>query len=509
MRRFGLIFVLAIVAFKTMIPSAQASESAPVINLEISRSVPAVNYKVDTSTTVPMQGTALIPRADGKAKVTTAPGNTQIEVSLGQMPPPMRFGPSLTYVLWAITPEGRVSNLGELQLDGTKGTVVATTRLNSFALIVTAEPYYAVPYPSEEVVVENVPGSGVKGTVQMVTASQEIFKRGRYAGLQPQTVNPDAKVPMDIYQARAAMAVARMAGAEQYAAQAWEKAQGLLQSAEADSANRKWSIRKQATGFARQAVQAAEDARSIAVKRADEARLEAERKAAADREAEAAATAKASVEAANAQRAAAEKNAEEAALRGAAARQQTELAQQQAAAAAKATAQADAARAAAFAAEQKANAAAAAALNSKEQLRAQLLARFNEVLPTEDSPRGLVVNLGGVNFASGKADLTVDAQVKLARFSGLIAPYPDLKIDVEGYTDNTGAPAFNMKLSQDRASAVRDYLIQQGVKPDSISAKGLGDADPVAPNTTSEGRAQNRRIEIVVSGEVIGTKLGQ
>jgi outer membrane protein OmpA-like peptidoglycan-associated protein len=314
---------------------------------------------------------------------------------------------------------------------------------------------------------------------------------------------------MGVYQARAAMAVAKMAGAEQYAAQAWEKAQGLLRSAETDSASRKGSVRKQATGLARQAVQAAEDARSIAVKRADEARVEAERQAAADREAEAAAAAKASVEAANAQRVAAEKNAEEAAQRADAARQQTELAQQQAAAAAKATAQADAARAAAFAAEQKANAAAAAALSSKEQLRAQLLARFNEVLPTEDSPRGLVVNLGGVNFASGKADLTVEAQVKLARFSGLIAPYPDLKIDVEGYTDNTGAPAFNMKLSQDRASAVRDYLIQQGVKPDSISAKGLGDAGPIAPNTTSEGRARNRRVEIVVSGEVIGTKLGQ
>jgi len=504
MRRVLSSVLLLTAALLSTPQAAEASE--PVIQFDISRTVQAVNYKMNATTDVPMMGTELIPRAEGQARVIAGAGGTSLEVSLKGMAPPTKFGPSLTYVLWALTPEGRTSNLGELQMDDSRAKIQATTRLTAFALIVTAEPYFAVSAPSEVVVIENMPDKYVKGTVQQVTASQELFQRGLYKGLKPQTIDPSGKVPVYLYQARGAQQMARMAEAEQYASAEWAKAQKLLQEAEADLQSKKGSVRKQAGGVARQAVQAFEDARAIAVKLAAQAKAEAEKRAEAERQAaavasaqkaaaEASAAAQAAVEAAEAQRATAE---------AAAAR-----AREQAARAEKERAVSDAERSAALRAEQEARAQAQAALRSKEQLRAQLLAQFNQVLPTQDTPRGLVANLGGVNFATNSADLTAEARERLARFSGLIAPYPGLRIDVEGYTDNTGTPEGNLKLSQARAASVVNYLVQQGVKPESASAKGLGDATPVADNATREGRAQNRRVEIVVSGEVIGTKLGQ
>jgi len=527
MRRIVLTIALTAAGLASALPAAAASE--PVIHLDISRSVQAVNYKMSISTSVPLLGTELIPRAEGKAKIATSPGNTQIAISLKGMVPATKFGASLTYVLWALTPEGRTSNLGELQLSGGNADMKATTRLNSFALIVTAEPYFAVAVPSEMVVVENIPDKDVKGTIQQVTASQELFSRGRYAGLQPQTIDPSGEVPMDLYQARSAIQMARLAEAEKYAPEAWAKVQKLMQTADADMKSPKASLRGQVGGIARQAVQASEDARGIATKLAEQARVEAEMQAEAQRQATDAAKAKAALESANSQRAAAEKATAEAKVARESADAQRAVAekataeaqqqaleaqkhalamQQQAAQAEEAKAAADEARSAAMAAELLAQAQAEAATKSKEQLRAQLLAQFNQVLPTQDTPRGLVVNLGGVNFATNSAELTVDAREKLARFSGLIAPYPGLIIAVEGYTDNTGSSEINLKLSQARANSVRDYLIPQGVKPESISANGLGDAMPVADNATAKGRAQNRRVEIVVSGEVIGTKIG-
>ena len=500
MRRILSTVLLAAAPLVTAGAALAASE--PVIQFDISRSVQAVNYRMNVKTIVPMRGTELIPRAEGEAKVVTSAGGASLEVSLKDLVPPTKFGPSLTYVLWALTPEGRPSNIGELQMDGSKGEIEATTRMTAFALIVTAEPYFAVSFPSELVVIENVPDKYVNGTVQPVTASQELFRRGRYEGLQPQAVDPSGKIPMYIYQARSAQQLAKAAKAEQYAPTEWARAQQLLQTAETDLLSSKSSVRKQASGIARQAVQAFEDSRGIAVRLAAQAKLEAEKQAAAAATAAAKAAADAAVVAADEQRAAAE---------AAAARDREHAAemQLQAAQAEKARAEADAARSAALRAEKEAQAQAQAALKSKEQLRAQLLAQFNQVLPTQDTPRGLVVNLGGVNFATNKADLTSGAREKLARFSGLTAPYPGLMISVEGYTDSTGSPESNLKLSQARAASVVTYLIQQGVKPESVSAKGLGDANPVADNATGEGRAQNRRVEIVVSGEVIGARLGQ
>jgi outer membrane protein OmpA-like peptidoglycan-associated protein len=340
----------------------------------------------------------------------------------------------------------------------------------SFGLIVTAEPYYAVAFPSDIVVFENVARKDTKGKAEPIKAKGELFKRGQYSSLPTITIDPKDKTPMEIYQARNAVAAARAAQADTFGGDAWTKAQGLLDKAENLLVAKKSKEREEAPTYARQAVQAAEDARTIAIQRAEEARLAAEQKAAA----EAAAKAKAEAEAETARRSAAETAAAQAQQAAESSRREAEIAQK-----------------------------------SGAEFRAQLLKNFNAILPTQDTPRGLVVNLGGVNFATGKADLSGEAREKLARFSGLVASYPRLKLEIEGHTDNVGNPESNRKLSQGRADAVRDYLVNQGVKPEAIVTKGLGDTMPIADNSTPDGRTQNRRVEIIVSGEVIGKQIGQ
>jgi outer membrane protein OmpA-like peptidoglycan-associated protein len=144
-----------------------------------------------------------------------------------------------------------------------------------------------------------------------------------------------------------------------------------------------------------------------------------------------------------------------------------------------------------------------------EALRAQLLEQFNRILETRDSPRGLVVNMGDVLFDTGKFDLRPPAREKLARLSGIILGHPGLNLEVEGHTDSVGSDELNQKLSEQRAGAVRSYLIGQGLADGSVSAKGLGKTLPVADNDTAAGRQKNRRVEIIVSGEVIGQKIGK
>lgn len=454
-----------------------ASAQAPVVKIEVARTVEAINYNPGVRTSVDLRGTELMPRATGQAKIATETGATRIEADLKGIEPSTKFGPYLTYILWAITPEGQLTNLGEIVVNKDRGKIATSTRHLSFGLIVTAEPYYAVTFPSEIVVFENVASKDTKGKTEPIQAKGELFKRGQYASLPAITIDPKDKTPIEIYQARNALAVARAAQAETFGGESWTKARSLLDTAEKLLVAEKSKDRKQAPIYARQAVQAAEDARAIAVQRAEEARIASEQKAAEE------ATARAQAEA------------------------EAEAARRSAAEAAAAQAQAEASTAAQDRA--KAVAAAEAARRSSTELRSQLLRQFSEILPTEDTPRGLVVNLGGVNFATGKSDLSSEARERLARFSGLVAGYPGLKLEIEGHTDNVGKAESNQKLSQDRASAVRDYLVNQGVKPEAIAAKGLGDAMPVADNGTADGRAQNRRVEIVVSGEVIGKKIGQ
>ncbi len=498
----------------------QTAPQEPAANV-ISGTVAAIGYTIGAgSTMVSMPGTDAAPQANGVAKVDAKLRGTMVEIKVTGMPQPTALGAEfLTYVLWTVTPDGTTTNLGEIPIDTIgEGKLQAKAQSQTFALIVTAEPYFAVRIPSELVVLANEAGKNTKGTIYP-NNSYKLMKRSQYARMgNPLALKPDLKkVPLAMYEARNAVQIADSRGAAQYAADIFSKAQSSMQSAEnllsLDSG------KTQVISAARQTIQFAEDARALAVEQQEAERIQKEKN-----EAAAAAAAKAKAEAdaqaaTEAQRQAELTAAKEAQMKAEADAQAAEAKAAADAAAAQASQAAQAAQQAAqqAAAEQaalqaKAEAAkeeAARAQAAEAALRALLLQQLNQVLQTTDTPRGLVVNMADVLFQTGKYALSTDAQLKLAKLSGIIQAHPGLNLAVEGYTDTTGTPEFNMKLSQQRADAVRRFLIAQGLSPDGITSDGLGQADPIADNTTAAGRKLNRRVEIIVSGEVIGVQISK
>ena len=501
--KFALKIVLCFVCIPLLscMAIAQTEPTTPESDV-VRKSIKAVGYEVGGgSTKVVFVGTSEAPNASGEAKVDAKKTGTNIELKVTGMPQPTTFGAEfLTYVLWIVTPDGATTNLGEIPIDKNgEGKLKALAKSQTFAMGVTAEPYYAVPIPGEVVVLVNDTTKKTEGKIYPEN-SYKLMKRSQYAKLgNPLALTPDLKnVPLDMYEARNAVDIAKSRGAAKYAPDIFAKAQSSLQMAENSLSS--GADKNQVITNARSTIQFAEDARALTAQRVEAERIQQEKDAAA---AEAAAKAKAEADA----RAAAE------------AKRQAELtaareAQQKAeadAAAAKAAAKAAAEQAALKAKEQAAKDEAARAQAATEALRAQLLKQLNDVLQTTDTPRGLVVNMADVLFETGKYNLSTDAQLKLAKLSGIIQAHPGLNLSIEGYTDTTGSADFNMKLSQQRADTVRDFLISQGLLPDTISSKGFGEANPIADNSTAAGRKQNRRVEIVVSGEIIGTgaKLGK
>jgi outer membrane protein OmpA-like peptidoglycan-associated protein len=505
--------------------SAQAGESVPIYRVTVvARTTKAINYNHRSgSTHIGFRGTALMPLAVGEAKVESKQGVIKIDAEMQKMVPATSFGPEyLTYVLWAITPEGRATNVGEILLNGgTKSHIDATTELQSFGLIVTAEPYFAVTQPSDVVVMENFVRTDTTGTIEQVDAKYELLKRGQYTlNVKPGDIHAirlDRKTPLELYEARNAVQIARWTGAEHYAPDTLLKAVQGLQNAEGYLQGKAGS--KPIGTVAREAVQMAEDARLITVKKIEEEILANERAAGAKRESDA-----------ERRRAAAQmetertrRDAETARMAAVneAARVKSETDAQRAAArsdidaATKAKAEADAARMAAQAATadaqaatREANALRLKAEAEKTALRAQLLQQFSLVLETRDTARGLIVNMSDVLFDTGKFTLRPAAREKLAKVAGIISGHPGLKLEVEGHTDNVGGDDYNQTLSEQRGSAVRDYLTQQGIAGSSVTTKGFGKTQPVASNDTAAGRQQNRRVELVVSGEIIGMHIG-
>jgi outer membrane protein OmpA-like peptidoglycan-associated protein len=485
-----IVLVLGLLVWCNVIAVAQdqaaAQPSVININISVSRTVQAVSYPNNASSSINFTGTPLLPFAKGQAKVDNKKGVITIQAELSKMSPANTLGAEfLTYVLWAITPEGRARNLGEFQLNGDKSKLTVTTQLPNFAMIVTAEPYFAVSYASEEVVLQGVPNSDTKGQVTPVVA--QLLSRSTYheSQLQPLTIDP--KVPLIVYEARNALRIAQLQGAEKYATSAWASAQ------QAQTQMEDYLARKQKNPIltaARSATQQAEDARSIAVKQ-EAAEKVAEAKSAEAERVAAAAQREAQLKAE--QEASAQRSAEAEAL---------------AAKEAQARAEADAARKQADEAAQKSAAEAAQAVEAQRQLRAQLLAQLNSVLQTVDTPRGLVVTMADILFATGKYELSQPANLALAKLSGVILAHPGLSLKIAGYTDSTGGDQLNLKLSGERADTVRTFLVQQGLSAETVTSMGMGSADPVASNDSSVGRQQNRRVEIVVSGEAIGSQSG-
>ena len=460
----------------------------------IQRDLDAVNYfHRSDSTKIAFKGTTLLPAAKGEAKVTSERGGIVIEARFEGLTPANGFGNEyLTYVLWAITPDGRPSNLGEVLPAGTKNNITVTTALQSFGLVVTAEPYYSVTQPSDVVVLQNqIIQDKTTGMLEKVNAHYLLLPRGTYAESEgSKTVaNPitrDEKSPLELYEANNAVRIAKEAGAEKYAPDITREAMQDLKNASYIDSSKK-PDRKLEITFARQAVQRAEDARLVTLrKQADERETNAQL-----------AKQKAETEAAQSQLQAQQAQME--AERAAAAKAQADAERARAEAErAKAEAEAEAARARAEAASKAAQSAAEA--------REKLLSQLNSVLATSESARGLIVNMSDVLFDTGKYTLKPGTQVSLAKVSGILQSYPGLKLQVEGYTDSTGTPEFNQKLSENRADAVRDFLVSMGVAQGNIVATGYGQNHPVAENNTIAGRAQNRRVQLVVSGDAIGVE---
>ncbi len=489
----------------------QKTGTVPIYRIiVVARTTQAINYRHRSGATkINFQGTSLLPEARGNAEVASKQGAIHIESEFQGLQPASKFGPEyLTYVLWAISPEGRPVNLGEVLFgqDG-KSHLNVTSNLQAFGLIVTAEPYFAVTQPSDVVVMENEVRADTKGQFEEVEAKYELLQRGQYelnvnpAELQP--IAMDSRTPLELYEARNAVRIAKWTGGEQYAADSLNKAEVSLQSAEDYQAQR--GNKKSEITAAREAVQTAEDARIITVKKIEEERQANELQASANAEAQS----NAQADEATRQKKLAETEATEARAQTA----QNQVASDAAAAkaqadAAQAKAASDAALATSQAATEQAQLAGQQAENDKATLRTRLSQQLNSVLQTRDSARGLIVNMSDVLFDSGKYTLKSGAREKLSKVAGILLAYPGLNIEVDGHTDNIGSDEFNQNLSDQRAESVRAYLVAQGVMTGSVTAKGFGKTQPVGTNDTAEGRQINRRVELVVSGEAIGAQAG-
>ncbi|MEZ5533433.1 MAG: OmpA family protein [Steroidobacteraceae bacterium] len=457
---------LALVALVFMVPLAsdaqQLERDVGVVSEDVEGRLEGYSYQEGPVSTLEFHGTAIALGAEGTGEVEFQGGRARVEISVRRMPDPASLGPFSTYVLWAVTADGRANNIGSIETVNGKGSLKASTSLSQFALIVSAEPHFAVTAPSKYLVMRNL-GKRIRGQRVMIPS---LVERLDYKGLARQVVDLKAryKVPADLVQARYALAIARGAEADKYAADEFGQAAALLAKAEEAQASRKYSDRKTVPLIARNAVQMGEDARRKSIlgrQAADAAALKAEE---ARKREEAAATAR--------------RDAEEKA------RIEAEFAAQEAE-------------------RQKALAAREAEAEAQRQARADLTARLNRALPTRQTERGIVAEIAGVQFAVGLADLRPEARESLARFSGIIGVYPSIRVKVEGHTDSTGSYETNRTLSLARATAVRDYLAAQGVDASHIEIEGLGPDRPVADNATAEGRARNRRVEIVITGDLV------
>jgi outer membrane protein OmpA-like peptidoglycan-associated protein len=496
----------------TPVPAERAQASGGQTTT-VSRSLKALSYRrAGKSVQIDFVGTDLMASASGTAKVETKSNRIEVDARFLGLEDSTRFGLEyLTYVLWAVSPQGRAVNLGELVVKNRSANLKAVVDMQTFGMIVTAEPYYAVTQPGDEVVMENAVPESMSS--ERVDAKYALISRGSYASantkIDSAIFGVDRKAPLELFEARNAVRIARNALADTYAASTMTRAQEQLKQADDAYASRK--DRKVVIAAARNAVETAEEARVIAVQKKAEqdAQLaqDAERKAATEREARARADAQAeALRRQEADQARAQAEAEKADAERM--KQQADQAAQQAA---QQQQQAEAARTAALAQQQaaeaeteKARQAAAQAEQDKAAMRAQLLAQLNAVLQTQDTARGLIVNMSDVLFDTGSSTLKPATREKLAKISGIVLAHPGLTLQIEGHTDSVGGDQMNQQLSERRADSVRDFLISQGVAGSSVSAQGFGKTRPVASNDTAEGRQKNRRVELVVNGEAIG-----
>lgn len=454
--RAAALAAIGVLGLEPAVGIAQSLERSRFIaSSDVLSQISLFNYRERRKSDLIFRATPVLSTGEGSAEVEYQDGNAEISAAVKRMPPPALLGPYTTYVLWALTPDGRASNEGVLAgPDGGSGSIQTQHSASQFALIVTAEPHFAVSAPSTMVVMYNV-GKDVKGAETKIAS---LFERADYSALKP--IEADDR-PIELIQAEYSLAIADAAGAKEFVPNQYSAAEAKLLAARTAWASKRSADRNSARAIAREAVIFGEDARRAGLVARADADARAER--------EAAAQAAAAAERERAAQAAAEQQrATEAAIE----------------------------RAARLAAQE-------ADARARAEARAQLLNRLSAVLPTRDSERGLVSEIGGVQFATGTANLNPPARESLARFSGIVASYPELRFTIEGHTDNVGSDATNNELSLRRALSVRDYLTSLGVPTANIEVQGYGPYRPIADNTSADGRARNRRVEIIISGGIL------
>jgi outer membrane protein OmpA-like peptidoglycan-associated protein len=495
-------FIAAGTSLLTMLAATAFSQTVQVRSddgvLVAKRNALAIRYREGSGTSVSMAGTAIAPAATGKAEVKRQEGRTRIKLEMRNFVNPQSLGAYYTtYVLWAISPEGQADNLAEMPFKSDVDIQV-TTPLQTFGLIITAEPYSAVKLPSPVVIAENVMRSGTKGVAE-TSRIKYSGDSGTFYVVSPAgapSIAADYNTPLIVLGARRSVEIAKRAGAEKYA-------DGELRQAEIKLAvlEQTWSDNKKVEeklgGVAREVMHLAEHARELAVERSAEAELNAERRSARN------SIAQARSEADEAKDEAERAKQQAATYRDAMARaqQEADLARQRVT-----EAQTDADRAKAN--EELARAQAEQSRLEADQARKdkmaaeqQLFISLSQILETRREARGLIVSLSDVLFDFNKATLKPGAREKLSKLAGVLIAYPgNYRLQIEGHTDSIGSDEYNLKLSRDRAEAVRYYLVQGGVAGDRIAeVRGMGKVVPVATNDTAEGRQMNRRVEIVIS----------
>ena len=401
----------------------QLERDTPVLSDELAERLEGFSYKEGPESELEFKGTSIALAAEGDAEVEFQEGRARVDVSVEKLPNPASFGPFTTYVLWAVSADGTANNLGSIEVKDGRGSLEASTSLSQFALIVSAEPHFAVSAPSRAIVLQNL-GTNVKATKVNISG---LKQRIDYSSLVSQP--RDDKIPPDLIQARYALDIAEGAEAGRLASREYSEAEAAPRQGRGGTKGQE--VQRPQHG-------APDCARSSAEGRGCAASGRAGLGGGASR-----------------------------------GRQRTPRARKpRLKAASEAAVAAEAAkRSEAMAAD---SAAQSASLAAEQKARADLTARLNRALPTRLTDRGIVAEIAGVQFATGAATLNASAREALARFAGIVVTYPSLKFTVEGHTDITGSDETNRKLSYARGITVRDYLIQQGVDAASISVEGLG-----------------------------------
>jgi outer membrane protein OmpA-like peptidoglycan-associated protein len=397
----------------------QIERGVAIVSEDIASRVDGFSYRPDSSSTLGFRGTALAPRADGTAKIHTTQDRTEIAGRFEHLPMPASFGPFAVYVLWVVTPEGRAINAGVLEQDGEKAKMNGTTPLSSFALIVTAEPHFAVSVPSKYIVLQNF-SQDVQGSQLVITS---LAARADYTALKAVSVDPKAHVPVDLIMAQYALSIADHADAGKLAPKAYDRARQALAGAESAEGSKTSSIRARVSEMAREAIQAAEDARAAAEFRRSAENLEGMRREIADRGAK----------------------LEETEILAAQARQAALAAQ----------------------AQQHDSADHFAALQHQWITPEGRLQRANQLLS-----RWLVLDVGDniisvhiddAKFVKGRTDLTIDARERLDTAAGIVLGIGSLAVTVTP-TLQTSEDVRKLGLSQQRARSVMEWLASLGVK---------------------------------------------